>query len=49
MLLTLQNIHDGHDADEWEWQLEILEKQLFHREELLEEDDKKLKEFLREN
>ena len=49
MLLALQSIHDGHDVDEWEWQLEILEKQLFHLEELLEEDDKKLKEFLREN
>ena len=48
MLLYLQSIHDEHEVDEWEWQLEILKKQLFHREELLEEDNKKLMEFIHE-
>ncbi len=48
MLLYLQSIHDEYEVDEWEWQLEILEKQLFHREELLEEDNKKLMEFIHE-
>jgi hypothetical protein len=48
MLVNLQELHDRYEVDEWEWQLEILEKQLFHREELLEEDNKKLMEFFRE-
>jgi hypothetical protein len=48
MLLSLQSVHDEYEVEEWEWQLEILEKQLFHREELLEEDNKKLMGFCRE-
>jgi hypothetical protein len=48
MLLSLQSVHDEYEVEEWEWQLEILEKQLFHREELLEEDNKKLMEFIHE-
>ena len=48
ILIELQELHDEIEVDEWEWQLEILEKQIFHREKLLEEDDEEIKKLLNE-
>ena len=49
MLLDLQAIHDECEADEWEWKLQELEAQTFHREELINMDEESQKKWWKEN
>lgn len=46
MLLDLQVIHDEYEVEEWEFRLQELEEQTFHREELLKKDDEEIKRLL---
>ena len=48
MLTDLQNVHDEYGPDEWEYELEYLEKVTFHKK-MIEKNNKKLKELLNEN
>ena len=46
MLLDLQVIHDEYEVEEWEFRLQELEEQTFHREELLKKDDEEIKKLV---
>ena len=46
MLLDLQVIHDEYEVEEWEFRLQELEEQTFHREELLKKDDEEIKRLV---
>ena len=46
MLLDLQIIHDEYEVEEWEFRLQELEEQTFHREELLKKDDEEIKKLV---
>ena len=46
MLLDLQVIHDEYEVEEWEFRLQELEEQTFHREELLKKDDEEIRRLL---
>lgn len=46
MLLDLQIIHDEYEVEEWEFRLQELEEQTFHREELLKKDDEEIKRLV---
>ena len=46
MLLDLQVVHDEYEVEEWEWKLQELEEQTFHREELLRKDDEEIRKLL---
>ena len=49
MLTDLQIIHDEYEPEEWEWKLQELEAETFHREELLKMDDEAQRKWWKEN
>ena len=49
MLLALQELHDECEVEEWEWKLDQLEAETFHREELLKMDDEAQRKWWKEN